>query len=64
MLVEYLLLLAISVVIILAPFMSNKGPVTMMSKSAPNLAREVEKALVTGEGFFTRNGRRIDWQRR
>ena len=64
MVIEYILLLLVSVIIILSPFMTQKGPVTMMGKSGPVLGMKVERALVTGHGFFERKGRKLDWRRR
>ena len=52
MVVEYLLLLLISVVIILAPFIQKEGPVAMFKKNGGNLATNlVAPHLETGEGF-------------
>ena len=64
MVVEYMLLLLVSVIIILAPFMQGEGPVSMMGTSGPRLGMRVERALVTGEGFQQRRSTRLDWRRR
>ena len=64
MVLEYMLLLLVSVIIILAPFVMGQGPVTMMGTSGPKLGMKVERALVTGNGFFERKGHRLDWKRR
>lgn len=65
MVVEYMLLFMISVMIILAPFIQKKGPVTMMGRSGPVLGMKVEQALETGHGFSSdRNGQSLTWKRR
>lgn len=64
MVIEYIFLLLISVTIILVPFTTKQGPIAMMGQSSPRLGMKVEKALVTGEGFFTRQGERKRWIRR
>ena len=52
MVVEYLLLLLISVMIILAPFITGKGPVTMFHQNGAKLAEGlVSPRLETGKGF-------------
>ena len=53
MTVEYILLLAVSAVLILHDFVTE-GPVQMMSQNGPRLAMHVEKALATGGGFWER----------
>ena len=69
MTVEYILLLAVSAVLILNDFVTD-GPVQMMGQNGPRLAMHVEKALVTGGGF--QRGRtkttdnspsHLDWRR-
>lgn len=65
MIVEYMLLFLISVMIILSPFMRQKGPITMMGRSGPVLGMKVEQALETGRGFSSnRNGQALSWKRR
>ena len=51
MVVEYLLLLLMSVIILAGSFGLSTGPVKMFQDSAPYLAYKVESSLETGQGF-------------
>ena len=52
MVVEYLLLLLISIMILGGAFgLSKGGPIEMLQKSSPYLAKQVEDHLETGSGF-------------
>ena len=51
MVVEYLLVLLISVVIIAGAFGLDKGPVEMLKKKSPVLAYKIESNLETGFQF-------------
>jgi len=54
MVVEYLLLLFISVGIIAGSFGLSTGPVEMFKKKTPVLAYKIEERLETGQGFKDR----------
>lgn len=64
MVIEYILLLTMSAILLVASFSPAKGPVAMFKESGPVLAARMEKRLMTGQGFFKRdNGRDLaSWQ--
>ncbi|MBC6414918.1 MAG: hypothetical protein GDA46_00780 [Bdellovibrionales bacterium] len=51
MVVEYLLLLLISITIIAASFGINTGPSEMLKRKSPNLAYIIQNNMQTGAGF-------------
>ena len=51
MTVEYLVLLAMSGIIIAGAFGFSKGPVPMLQKTAPYLGYLIEKRMESGEEF-------------
>ena len=51
MVVEYLLLLLVSIMILGGAFGLSTGPVKMFQKSNPYLAQKVEYHIETGQGF-------------
>ena len=65
MTVEYILLLAVSAVLILSDFVTH-GPLQMMNHNGARLGMQVERSLVTGGGFFVRESGdgNMDWVRR
>ena len=64
MVVEYILLLTMSAILLAAAFSPAKGPVAMFKESGPVLAARMEKRLITGQGFFKRDGggQSISWK--
>lgn len=58
MVVEYLLLLVISIMILGGAFGLDTGPVKMFQKNTPYLAKKIEDNLETGAGF-----KPVDWDR-
>lgn len=55
MVLEYLLVLTISVMILAGSFGLN-GPVKMLSLNGSRLAHRLERRTITGYGFFSRDG--------
>ena len=51
MVVEYLLLLLVSIMILGGAFGLSTGPVKMFKESSPYLAQKVEYHIETGQGF-------------
>ena len=58
MVVEYLLLLVISVMILAGAFGLSTGPVEMFKRKSPALAYKVQANLETGKSFKPQGG----WQ--
>ena len=56
MAIEYILLLTMSAILLAASFSPARGPVAMFKESGPVLAARMEKRLMTGQGFFKRDG--------
>ena len=64
MAIEYILLLTMSAILLAASFSPDRGPVAMFKESGPVLAARMEKRIMTGQGFFKRDGggRAINWK--
>ena len=60
MVVEYMLLLMISLIILTGAFGLTTGPIAMFKEKSPYLARKVEKNLMTGNGFYEKKVKQKD----
>lgn len=61
---EYMLLLLVSIFLLIGSFANGKGPVEMFRQSGPVAAAHIEQRIIVGSGFFSRgDGREIAWQR-
>ena len=54
MVLEYLLVLSVSMVLLLGAFGLDNGPIKMFSTNGPKLAHRLERRTITGYGFFAR----------
>ena len=60
MTVEYVLLVGLFVMFLLTSM--TKGPFGAFEGGGPKLGARIERHLITGDGFRTQDGRRVEWQ--